>query len=82
MKSFARMRTLDEAYRELKQLDSGTAVSKYFIRQLALSGKIPTVMCGRKRLINFDGLLDYLNAQGRQPEQDSSAAVSGIRPVW
>ena len=65
MKSFAGMRTLDEAYRELKQLDSGTAVSKYFIRQLALSGKIPTVMCGRKRLINFDGLLDYLNEQGR-----------------
>ena len=82
MKSFAGMRTLDEAYRELKQLDSGTAVSKCFIRQLALSGKIPTVMCGRKRLINFDGLLDYLNEQGRQPEQDSPAAVCGIRPVW
>ena len=60
----ARMRTLDEAYTELKQLDPNTAVSKYFIRRLALSGKIPTVMCGRKRLLNFDGLLAYLNGTG------------------
>ena len=60
----SRMRTLDEAYTELKQLDPNTAVSKYFIRRLALSGKIPTVMCGRKRLLNFDGLLAYLNGTG------------------
>ena len=60
----ARMRTLDEAYTALKQLDPNTAVSKYFIRRLALSGKIPTVMCGRKRLLNFDGLLAYLNGTG------------------
>ena len=66
------MRTLDEAYNELKQLDGNTAVSKYFIRQLALSGKIPTVMCGRKRLINLDGLIAYLN--------DSAAAVNNVIP--
>lgn len=79
MQTLARMRTLDEAYNELKQLDGNTAVSKYFIRQLALSGKIPTVMCGRKRLINLDGLIAYLN--------DGVAAVhnvipySGITPI-
>jgi excisionase family DNA binding protein len=61
MQTLARMRTIDEAYSELKQLDPNTAVSKYFIRRLALSGKIPTMMCGRKRLLNFDGLLAYLN---------------------
>ena len=72
MQSLARMRTLDEAYNELKQLDGNTAVSKYFIRQLALSGKIPTVMCGRKRLINLDGLIAYLN--------NSIAAVQNVIP--
>ena len=72
MQTLARMRTLDEAYNELKQLDGNTAVSKYFIRQLALSGKIPTVMCGRKRLINLDGLIAYLN--------DGAAAVNNIIP--
>ena len=72
MQTLARMRTLDEAYNELKQLDGKTAVSKYFIRQLALSGKIPTVMCGRKRLINLDGLIAYLN--------DGVAAVHNFIP--
>lgn len=60
MRALPRMRTLDECYKELKQLDENTAVSKYFIRQLALSGAIPCVMCGAKRLINFDALLIFL----------------------
>lgn len=60
MSVLPRMRTLDECYKELKQLDRNTAVSKYFIRQLALSGEIPCVMCGVKRLINFDALIEYL----------------------
>ncbi len=61
MSVLPRMRTLDECYKELKQLDSNTSVTKYFIRQLALSGAIPCVMCGVKRLINFDALLVFLN---------------------
>ncbi|MEE3499279.1 MAG: hypothetical protein VZS12_09145 [Ruminococcus bromii] len=60
MKALPRMRTLDECFKELKQLDENTAVSKYFIRQLALSGAIPCVMCGAKRLINFDALIELL----------------------
>jgi excisionase family DNA binding protein len=66
------MRTLDECYNELKALDPNTAVSKYFIRQLAISGKIPCIRAGRKRLINFDKLLDYLNGKSQPPS-------SGIR---
>ena len=61
MAQLARMRTLDEAYSELTQLDPHTALSKYALRQMALSGVLPVVMCGRKRLINLDGLLEYLN---------------------
>ena len=54
MSKLARMRTLDECFAEIKAMDENTAISKYYIRQLALSGKIPVVMCGRKRLINLD----------------------------
>lgn len=61
MSQLARMRTLDECYAEIKRMDEQTAISKYYIRQLAVSGKIPVVMCGRKRLINLDGLIDYLS---------------------
>lgn len=56
-----RLRTLDECYKEIKQLDKHTAISKYYIRKLALSGEIPVKMCGTKRLINLDALIDYLS---------------------
>ena len=79
MVTLARMRTLDEAYKELKQLDPQSAVSKYFIRQLALTGVIPTVMAGRRRLINFDGLLAYLN--GDNAAVSNTAPYSGIRKI-
>lgn len=79
MNSLVRLRTLDEAYAELKQLDPDTCISKYYIRRLALSGEIPVVMCGRKRLINLDALIDYLSSA------DNAAAVpligDGIRRI-
>lgn len=76
----ARMRTLDECYTEIKKMDKNTAISKYYIRQLALSGKIPVVMCGRKRLINLDGLIEYLSSSAAEP---SNAADNGkIRAIY
>lgn len=79
-----RMRTLDECYRELKELDPNTAVSKYFVRRLAISGVIPTVQCGCKRLINLDGLIEYLQTpQSTRPLPDESVqqSVNGIRRI-
>ena len=80
MSKLARMRTLDECYAEIKKIDSNTAVSKYLIRQLALSGKIPVVMCGRKRLINLDGLIDYLSDPCAAAE-NNVIPYSGIRRI-
>lgn len=77
-----RMRTLDECYRELKQLDPNTAVSKYFVRRLAVSGAIPTVKCGCKRLINLDGLIEYLQSPHTEPLLDENMlSVNGIRRI-
>lgn len=73
-----RMRTLDECYKELKQVDKNTAVSKNFIRNLALSGAIPVVMCGNKRLINFDGLLAYLSGATQCKNNTSSSGLKRI----
>ncbi len=70
MSKLARMRTLDECYTEIKRMDENTAISKYYIRQLALSGKIPVVMCGRKRLINLDGLIEYISSYGNTAAPD------------
>jgi len=55
-----RMRMLEEAYEELKSLDPKTAVTRHFIRQLMITGEIPCIMSGRKRLVNLDILISYL----------------------
>jgi excisionase family DNA binding protein len=79
----AKMRTLDECYAEIKELDPNTSISKHYIRQLALSGKIPVVMAGRKRLINLDKLIEYLdNPTSEQVKGNIAAAQGGIRPIY
>ena len=77
-----RMRTLDECAVMLRELDPDTAVSKHYVRRLALTGEIPTVMCGRKRLINFDKLIEYLNEPHTESaKMYSMPTCSGIRKV-
>lgn len=70
-----RMRLLKDAVTEIKALDPNSAITPYFIRQLALTGKIKSAMAGRKRLINFDDLLDYLARSCATPKQKSPASA-------
>ena len=80
-----RMRTVHEAAQELKAVDENTAVTEYHIRQLALSGVLPRVQAGRKLLINFDLLLEYLQnptADKFQIHSNAAADVNGIRPIY
>lgn len=59
-----RMRTIQEAAKELRQSDPNTALTPYAIRQMVLKGEIPCVCAGKKRLINMDILEAYLNRLG------------------
>ncbi len=85
-----RMRTIKEAVAEIKEKDSKTAVTQYFLRQLVLSKKIPYVMSGGKYLINMDVLEDYLSGKLTIEENtsDSGSTRTGIptknyiRPVY
>lgn len=72
-----RMRLLKDAAAEIKTVDPGTAVTPYYIRQLALEGKIKSTMAGRKRLINFDDLLAYLG----QPYEPEQIEIGKIRKI-
>lgn len=65
-----RLRLLDEVIPEIKKIDPDTALTRNAIRQLGLSGRVPVVMCGNRRLYNLDALLTYLgNPAAEQPEQ-------------
>lgn len=59
-----RMRTIQEAAKELRKSDPNTALTPYAIRQMVLKGEIPCVCAGKKRLINMDILEAYLNRLG------------------
>lgn len=55
------MRTISEAIQELKALDKNSAITPYFVRQLCIKGVLPTVKAGKKILLNFNDLLEYMN---------------------
>lgn len=77
-----RMRTIKEAAQEIKEQDEHTALTQWRIRELVLSGVLPSVRAGNKILLNLDTLFEYLsnpNAEKFKPESDSAAP--GIRRV-
>ena len=57
-----RMRTISEAYKEIKSKDANTSMTPYFLRRLVLLGEIPSIKAGRKYLVNMDMLDAYLSA--------------------
>ena len=61
MSNVPRMRTVPQAYRMLKEIDPGTAVTTGAIRQMISKGEIPVYKVGNKSLINFDLLLNNLS---------------------
>lgn len=59
-----RMRTAPGALEIIKQQDPETAVTLHYLRHLIKTGKIPCVPVGRKKLVNVDKLLDFLECKG------------------
>jgi excisionase family DNA binding protein len=55
-----RMRTIEQAYNDIKTLDKETSLTLYSIRRLVKSGDIPSYRSGKKYIINLDILLDFL----------------------
>lgn len=81
-RTIPRMRTVQEAARELKVLDDHTAMTPYHIRRLCLDGVLPTVKAGKKILLNLDTLLEYMQDPTAEKFRTKlPAAVSGIRRI-
>lgn len=78
----ARLRTVSEAAAELRALDPHTAMTPYHIRRLCLCGVLPTIKAGKKVLLNFDALIEYLADPTAEKFQPSTATtVNGIRRI-
>ena len=63
IKMAARMRTIRDALKTIKELDPGSAVTYNFIKQLCETDKITNVRLNKKYLLNLDELLKFLNME-------------------
>lgn len=63
-----RMRTAERVLEEIKAADPDTEVKLCYIRQLIRAGAVPVVVCGRKKLVNVDDVMELL-ARGYTPPE-------------
>ena len=71
-----RMRTIDNAYAEIKMLDPNTDFTKRALRRMISTGELKTVKIGNKHLINFDLLLEILSC-GLYNKTDACTSITG-----
>lgn len=62
------IRTIDQCHQIIKNNDPDTAISKYMIRCIAKSGQVKTLAAGKKILIDFISLGEYLGLDIKQAE--------------
>lgn len=55
-----RYRTINECVDMIRELDSGTAITIYFIRRLVAENQINFRKTGKKVLVDFDSLTNFL----------------------
>lgn len=64
-----RMRTLEQIYNHILENDPDTCLTKSGLYRLIRSGEIPSIKCGKKRLIGIEAVEAYLNGEcAQQPE--------------
>lgn len=60
MADIKRMRTIAQAYEDLKEIDPHSSITRNYIRDLVIGGYIPFLQIKSKRLIDLDDLMEYI----------------------
>jgi hypothetical protein len=82
--SFAKIRTIKEAYEMIKESDPGSSLSYFNFRRIVLSGAIPSFMNGNRYLLNYSDVDEYFNGGGYMAtiaESEPSPLSYGMRKV-
>lgn len=66
MSTLPRLRTAPGALAIIREQDPETELTLTYIRRLIKTGQVPCVPVGRKRLVNVDLLLRFLEEGGGQ----------------
>lgn len=73
-----RLRTIPEAFNELRKEDPGTSFTMSGLRRLVRTGAIPVVIIGNKRLVDLDALPEQLLSV---PIHVPEPVRLGVRPI-
>lgn len=66
---------MPQAIVELKKIDENTAITLRALRRMVNSGELNVFMVGKKRLINFDKLLEKLSEPNYNECDDSCTSL-------
>ena len=58
-----KVRTIETAYKAIKEADPDTAITKWAVRQAVSGGYVPSRRVGNKYLVSLDAVLDYFNVK-------------------
>lgn len=78
LSSIPQMRTITEAIKELKELDSSTGFTEYALRTAINQGQIPYIKAGNKILINMENLVNYLNGVSSPPANYETTKIRRV----
>ena len=76
-KKWTMMATIQETYNRAAYENLG--ISRNFIREAVLTGKLPCVMAGTKRLINWNVLLDFLGSGNSKQSETTEGQIRALR---
>ena len=61
-----RWRKISKAYEEVKREDPFTSITQYAIRQMVINGEVSHIKRGRKILLDYDELQEYLSTSAKK----------------
>lgn len=61
-----RIRTIKNAYQEIREQDPNTCITEWFLRQLITGGAIPSIRAGTKWLVDLDVIEEYMQEEMKQ----------------
>lgn len=67
----ARMRSIREAAKMIKEVDHNTCISEGVLRRMVEAGTIPHVPIGKKKVVNVDAIFELFNMPAGVSESEN-----------
>jgi hypothetical protein len=74
------MRTAARCLEEIRAADPGTEITLHYIRKIIHTKQVPVVEVGRKKLVDVDAVLSYIES-GPSAIREPVELTGGIRRV-